>query len=390
MPLVTVADGHIWGAARAFAELPGYDVDLRVVAHDEMTPARVRDADVLLVRSSTRVDAALLGDSRVRFVATATVGDDHIDRGFLQQRGIAFASAAGSSTGSVVEYVIACLFHLWNRHGMALPGCRLGVVGVGRIGSAVAARASALGMEVLANDPPRQQRGDDAFDWQPLERLLEQADILTLHTPLLRDGAHATRHLLDAAALERFRGRVVINAARGAVVDNGALLRWLEGDDTRLALLDCWEGEPNIDRGLLVHSRVVVATPHIAGHSLDGKAANTQFVYDALCRFLGVERTWRMEDDLPEATSHTWPEALDPPHAQVAAMIETLYPLSRDVADCRGLLRHDDVEAFAAAFTRLRRGYPVRRSWSRHRMRLTRPQPELAALATAAGLNLVT
>lgn len=383
-----VADRHIWHADSAFGALPGFRVDLRLVEHDGITNRLVRDADILLVRSSTRVDGALLDGSRVRFVATATIGDDHIDRALLAARGIAFASAAGSSTGSVVEYMTAALLHLEHHHGVRLDGAVLGVVGVGRIGTQVARRAEGLGMRVLANDPPRALRGDDGFDWQPLPVLLEQADLLTLHTPLVRDGAHPTLHLIDEAALARFSGRVVLNAARGAVVDNAALLGWLEQDDTRLAVLDCWEGEPAVSRALLAHPQVVVATPHIAGHSLDGKAANTQFVYDALCRFLGIEGGWRMERELPPVAPIPWRCGGGDARAELACMVERLYPIGRDVDACRDLLRLEEPEAFARGFIRLRRHYPVRRAW--HLQRLVAPDANsrLRRLATAAGLVL--
>ncbi len=385
-PLVIVADRHIWEAESAFADLPGYRVDLRIMEQGEISAAAVADADILLVRSSTKVDGDLLRGSRVRFVATATVGDDHIDLDYLSRHRIAFASAAGSSTGSVVEYLTTVLLVLHCDHGVALPDSTLGVIGVGRIGGRVAERAAALGMRVLRNDPPLWQRDPDGA-WHPLETLLREADLLTIHTPLLRDGAHPTYHLLDAAALRRFRGWVVINAARGAVVDNRALLAWLDGDSRRLAVLDCWEGEPRIDRDLLAHPGVVVATPHIAGHSLDGKAANTQFVYDALCRFLQVQGEWHMNRILTDPAPQPWPVQAGSPWRQVAAMARARYPIDDDVSACRALLALPD-ERFAAAFTHYRRHYPVRRSWARSPFLLEPYDAELAELATRAGLAI--
>ncbi|MDX8408883.1 MAG: 4-phosphoerythronate dehydrogenase [Mariprofundales bacterium] len=382
-----VADGHIWHAESAFTTFAGFQVDLTIVEQGQIGAAMVRDADVLLVRSSTKVNEALLSGSRVNFVATATVGDDHIDRAFLAQRGIAFASAAGSSTGSVVEYLTAALVALQSQYDIPLSQQILGVVGVGRIGSAVAVRAQALGMTLLCNDPPLAAEGDNAYDWCSLNDLLEQADILTLHTPLVRTGNHPSFHLLDREALARFQGRVIINAARGAVLDNQAVLAWLSASAAHRLVLDCWEHEPCIDRALLVHPQVVIATPHIAGHSLDGKAANTQAVYDALCDYLAVDGGWRAANELPPAVTVDWPldvrlNAWD----QVAAMIHHLYPLENDVSACRNLIKYDDDSSFAAAFKGYRRHYPVRRSWQQTVFRLPPLEPEVAELADRAGL----
>ncbi|MDQ6964646.1 MAG: NAD(P)-dependent oxidoreductase, partial [Mariprofundales bacterium] len=261
----------------------------------------------------------------------------------------------------------------------------LGVVGVGRIGSAVAARAEALGVEVVCNDPPRAVV-DSTTVWHHLDSLLQRADILTLHTPLLRGGDHPTYHLLDAAVLERFQGRVVINAARGAVVDSVALLAWLDSDDSHLAVLDCWEGEPNISRTLLAHPQLVIATPHIAGHSLDGKAANTQYVYDAFCRHLGVDGDWSAEQQLVAPEARIWSPSDGDIWHQVAAMIKVLYPLQDDVAACRSLLSLTDSAEFAAGFTSYRRHYPVRRSWHLSPFTVAPYDAALASLARRAGL----
>ena len=166
-------------------------------------------------------------------------------------------------------------------------------------------------------------------------------------------------------------------------------MEWLHADDGRLAVLDCWEGEPRIARDLLAHPGVVIATPHIAGHSLDGKAANTQFVYDALCRFLQVKGAWHMDRILTERAPQPWPVQQQSPWRQTAAMIRTLYPIDDDVAACRALLVPPDDEHVAAAFTRYRRHYPVRRSWARSPFRLDPYDAALADLARRAGLSIV-
>ncbi|HKI59935.1 MAG TPA: 4-phosphoerythronate dehydrogenase [Mariprofundaceae bacterium] len=359
--LTIVADAHIWGVASAFALLPGFDVDLHVVESRDITHELLMDADILLTRSSTRVDADLLKGTPVRFVATATIGDDHYDKQWLEGNGIAWANAAGSSTGSVIEYMVTALFELHAQKRITIPETTLGIVGVGRIGSAFAAVCRAMGVELLLCDPPRERaEGGDAFS--SIDRLLAEADIITLHTPLIREGMDKTLHLIDAAFLSRFRGRGIINAARGSCVDNSALADWLDEDADRFAVLDCWEHEPSVSRKLLAHPQMAIATPHIAGHSLDGKAANTQYAYNALCRYLNVKPAWDMEMALPldptvelaQSTSDTWSDAY--------AAATTLYPIMRDVEAMKGWAELNDA-ALAKSFTEYRRHYPVRRSW---------------------------
>jgi erythronate-4-phosphate dehydrogenase len=380
-----VADAHAWGVADAFRQFPGFATELTVVEHAAITHALLRQADVLVTRSSTRVDAALLDGTPVRFVGTATVGEDHVDQAWLAERGIAFASAAGSSTGSVVEYGIAALLALHAQGRIDLPNLRLGVIGVGRIGGRIAEIAAALGIAVLGNDPPRARTGDG--DFAPLEALLEDCEVLTLHTPLTREGPDATRHLLDASRLAAFRGRGIINTARGAVVAGDALADWLDGDTARFAVLDCWEHEPAIPRRLLAHPGMAIATPHIAGHSLDGKAANTRFIYEALCRFLDCPSHWHAVTALPapepaqlalQCAGDDWLDL----HRAVAQ----LYPIARDDAALKASADRNDA-GLAAAFRAQRRHYPVRRAWDVQETRFVDPTPRLLAMARAIGLT---
>lgn len=377
-----VADGHIWGIEQAMQELAGYEATLRILPTSEIDAAAVRDADILMVRSSTRVDATLLAGSSVRFVATATVGDDHVDQAWLVGRGIAFASAAGSSTGSVLEYMAAVLLRLHEQGHVDIPNATIGVIGAGRIGGGVVQMAESLGMRVLINDPPR-ARAEGARGFCDLDTLLREADLLTLHTPLIREGSDATYHLCDAERLAQFRGRGIINAARGACVDNRALADWLDGAADRFAALDCWEHEPAVSSRLLSHPQVVVATPHIAGHSLDGKAANTEAVYRALCRFLGVSPTWAAAHDLPPCgTLHEVYCGEDLWHALYAAAM-AMYPLMQDHAAFVSWLLSPDP---GGAFVHFRRHYPVRRAWSEQQVRFHDAPAGLLPLAAALGM----
>jgi erythronate-4-phosphate dehydrogenase len=380
-----VADAHVWGVENAFRHFDGFTTELTVAEHHAITRERLQQADILVVRSSTRVDAGLLAGTPVRFVGTATVGDDHVDQGWLSRQGIAFASAAGSSTGSVVEYWIAALLALHARGLVDLPNTRLGVIGVGRIGGRIADVAEALGITVLRNDPPRARQGHAGFS--ALETLLAECDLLTLHTPLTTTPPDPTRHLLDARALGAFRGRGIINTARGGVIAGEALGDWLDADAARFAVLDCWEGEPAISRRLLAHPGMAIATPHIAGHSLDGKAANTRYVYEALCTFLGCAPSWDMAAELPEPEParhdvHCSGDAWQDLHQAVSA----LYPIERDHAALKAALACDDA-GLAAAFREQRRHYAVRRAWEVQAIGFSGAEAGLAALARAIGLH---
>ncbi len=241
----------------------GSTIDRRVVA----------DADALIVRTRTRCDAALLEGSSVRMVATATIGYDHLDTGWMAENGTGWTSAPGCNSGSVMQYVVSLLFFLFRRYSLDPARLTLGIAGVGNVGRKVAAAAEALGMRVLLNDPPRQRREGTA-GFVGMDELLALSDIVTLHVPLTREGEDKTHHLIDDKRLAALRPEtIIINTARGEVIDNRALLHALHNRQLRGAALDVWEGEPAADPRLI--AATVVATPHIAGYSADGKANAT-------------------------------------------------------------------------------------------------------------------
>ncbi len=257
-----VADSAIKLAREAFSALG----DLVLLSADEINPRTIREANVLLVRTETRIDAALLSGSAVRFVATATTGTDHVDLHLLEEKGIAFSSAAGCNANAVCEYIVAILLSLAKERGWSLQGSTLGVVGVGKIGSRVARVGAALGMEVLKNDPPLARQSGSA-DFLELDDLMG-VDYLTIHVPLTFRGADPTHHLFDEDRLERLKGAtVLINTSRGSVVDGSALKQCLVRGRLSTCVLDVWEHEPGIDFSLL--EKVSIGTPHIAGYSLD-------------------------------------------------------------------------------------------------------------------------
>ena len=243
----------------------------------------VRNADALIVRTRTRCNASLLDGSRVRFIGSATIGTDHIDFGYCASHGITVRNAPGCNAPAVAQWVFAAIASWMRQRGIVSPeGLTLGVVGVGHIGSIVARWARQLGFTVLLNDPPRENK-DGSFDvtFEPLEDLQRCCDIITFHTPLTRGGQWPTWHLCDQRFLDGLtRCRLLLNAARGPIADNAALLGW-HGD----IALDCWENEPKISSALL--EKAIVATPHIAGYSREGKQRGTAMMLEALNEHFG-------------------------------------------------------------------------------------------------------
>lgn len=335
-----VADPNIPFAREAFGLLG----DVALVPGREISPSTLRDVDALFVRSVTPVNAALLDGSRVRFVATATIGTDHVDAGYLKEQGIGFSSAAGSNANSVAEYVVAALLELAHRRKFDLRGKTLGVVGVGNVGGRVVRYAEALGMRVLQNDPPR-QRTEASPIFVSLDQICSESDIITLHVPLTREGLERTFHLFDKSRLESLEQRrpILINTARGAVVDNRALLRAIDGDRIGGAVLDVWENEPNILPELL--DVVDIGTPHIAGYSFDGKVNGTRMIYEAACRHFGMETVWRPV--LPAV------RAIDL-SGELRDVVRRMYDIVVDDAALRANIR---------GFDKLRAQYPVRREF---------------------------
>ncbi len=336
-----------------------------------ITPDAVREADALLIRSVTRVDERLLEGSRVRFVATATIGTDHVDTEYLRSRGIAFASAPGSNADAVADYVVAALLALAERHGLRLRGMSMGIVGFGNVGRRVAARAEAMGMDLLRNDPPLERQGMTGL--LPLGEVL-RADVVSFHVPLCRTGQDATFHLCNGERLAQMRpGTLLINSSRGAVVETGALKEAIRSGRLRAAVLDVWEHEPAIDPEAL--RLAAIATPHIAGHSLEGKRNGALMVYNALCDFYGWEKRWDGALEAPAGELR-----LPPDDGEEQTLFRSLalqsYDIEEDDSRFRALMTRPD--GGAKAFEDFRVTYRHRREFSS--MKIVLP-PDRAALA---------
>ncbi|MGM3175271.1 4-phosphoerythronate dehydrogenase PdxB [Dickeya lacustris] len=313
-------------------------------------------ADALMVRSVTKVNAELLAGQSVKFVGTATAGTDHVDEAFLRQQGIGFSAAPGCNAIAVVEYVFSALLMLAERDGFALTDRTVGIVGVGNVGSRLNDRLTALGVRTLLCDPPRADSGEPG-PFLPLDEVVARADVLTFHTPLLKEGPYATWHCVDEQMLSRLKeGTILINACRGPVVDNAALLRVLQQQKNISVVLDVWEPEPALSVELL--ARVDIGTAHIAGYTLEGKARGTTQVFEAWSQFIGQPQQVALSSLLPEPEIATVRLTVPLDEHQLKRLVHLVYDVRRDDA----LLRQ--VAHLPGEFDRLRKNYQERREWS--------------------------
>jgi erythronate-4-phosphate dehydrogenase len=331
----------------------------------ELTAAQLVDADVLLVRSVTPVNAALLKGSPVQFVGSATIGVDHVDIDYLTSKGIQFASAPGCNANAVVQYVLSALCRL--RPGWL--GETVGIVGCGNVGGRLYRTLQALGVDCRCYDPflsASVMGGLATF-----ERVLE-ADILCLHTPLTFDGPYPTHHLLGEAALMNFSpGGLLLNAGRGPVVDNAALLR-LNRDEQWQVVLDVWESEPEISLPLL--EQITIGTPHIAGYSEDGKINGTRMVCEAFCQWLGQSSPAKPGRDEPVQ----WLRA-----TSLAEAVLAVYDIADDDHRMRkALLSASDATAVGLGFDQLRKTYPARREFQHFGVSVDSDESLVRQLAT--------
>lgn len=263
----------------------------------DFTPELVRDADALIIRTRTHCNRELLEGSRVRFIATATIGFDHIDTEYCKQAGIEWTNAPGCNSASVAQYIQSSLLVWQSCRGKKLNELTIGIIGVGNVGSKVAQVARDFGMRVLLNDLPREEK-EGAAQFVSPEKIAEESDIITFHVPLYREGKYKTFHLANEDFFQSLKRKpVIINTSRGEVVHTDALLRALNSRMISDAIIDVWEHEPEINRDLL--EKAFIATPHIAGYSADGKANATRMSLDAICRFFQLKRDYEINAPAP-------------------------------------------------------------------------------------------
>lgn len=380
--MLIVADENIPLIEEFFASFG----EIRRLPGRQITRADVHDADVLLVRSVTRVDRELLEGSAVKFVGTCTIGTDHLALDDFEHAGIQWASAPGCNARGVVDYVLGSLLTLADIEGADLAQRTYGVIGAGEVGGRLVRVLRDLGWKVQVCDPLRQAA--EGGDYVSVEQIIEQCDVISLHTPLSKSGDFATWHLLDEARLNRLKpGTWLINASRGPVVDNAALRNVLNAREDLQAVLDVWEGEPQVDVELA--DLCVLATPHIAGYSLDGKQRGTAQIYQALCAFLGQTPQVQLADLLPAPWLAKVELSANSDQAWALAMVcRGVYDPRRDDADFRRTLT-GPVDQQKQAFDGLRKHYPVRREIEGLTVHIEGHNPALTKMAAALGCVVV-
>lgn len=379
-----LADENIPLVAEFFGDLGS----IQRVPGRSLCTAQLQNIDVLLVRSVTPVNRGLLAGTPVRFVGTCTIGTDHLDLDYLQQARIPWASAPGCNARGVVDYVLGSLLTLSERTGQTLSSRTYGIVGAGQVGGRLAKVLKGLGWPVLVCDPIRQAQEPEG-DFVSLEQLLADCDVISLHTPLTRQGDHPTWHLFDHARLQALRPDTwLINASRGAVIDNAALCDLVQHQRADLqVILDVWEHEPQIDRDLAQY--VQIATPHIAGYSLEGKLRGTAQIYQAFCTQHAIASKVNLADLIPAPTVRCIDfSAQVTPNELLSTLCRAVYDPRRDDADFRRALLNTDTSEQPARFDALRKHYPIRREIDGLRARLEQEKPELKRVLDALGVHL--
>lgn len=336
----------------------------------------IKNADALVVRTRTLCNASLLEQTPVRFVVTATIGTDHFDIPFLNEHGIHWMHAPGCNAGSVCQYVLAAIFEVLNQTKKPLAETTLGIVGVGHIGSRLYELVKALGIRCLLCDPPLSDQ-NQRNDFLPLEEILQQSDIVSLHVPLTETGFYPTKHLISHSQIEKMASHAfLINSSRGPVVDNQALSFHLKEKRISGAILDVWEEEPNINTTLL--SQVMIGTPHIAGYSQDGKANATTQVVRGLGHFFEIEPLKNFSLELESKTLDIEPEVEDDVQF-LRSIYKKIYDIERDSL----LLKNAPL-----LFESFRKNYPIRREAKAYKIKTTIKNQSRRIILQKLGFNL--
>jgi len=332
------------------------------------------------------VNEELLKNSNLKFVGSATAGIDHVDVEYLESKGMGFSSAPGSNSNSVAEYVIAALLLLDRKGKISLPEMSLGVVGIGNVGSKVVKKAQGLGIKVLQNDPPLFRKTKDNV-FRELDELMD-CDVITLHIPLSYSGVDKTLNLFDEKRIHKMKqGSVLINTARGKVVEESALKSALGQGDLSGAILDVWAEEPDIDKELL--EMVDIGTSHIAGYSYDGKVKGTRMVFDAVCEFFSIDKEWKVELPSPEVPYIEKTVNENDNFAEILSeVVFEVYDIKKDDRKLREILNLEGLEK-KKFFDGLRANYHVRREFFNTRLKLDTKDERLKKGFRALGFDVL-
>ncbi|MFH1613417.1 MAG: 4-phosphoerythronate dehydrogenase [bacterium] len=352
-----VADENIPYVKEAFKNIG----EIHLLSGRKISSNILNKADILLVRSITKVNKDLLDKTSVKFVGTATIGTDHIDTEYLSKQNIAFASAPGSNANSVAEYFLSALMALSKKFQIDLSTKTVGIIGIGNVGSKVIEKAKALGMQILQNDPPLFRKTKNPY-FLPLDEIFK-ADIITLHVPLIMEGIDKTYHLVNDLFLSKMKkGSILINTCRGKVIEEESLLNALKTKHLKGVVLDVWNNEPKINLELL--NLVDIGTPHIAGYSLDGKVKGTEMLYNAVCDYFQIPKQWNPWLTLPSQNIQkiTIENTLKTHFEIIQEVILKAYNILEDDQNLRKISEYS-LEKQGEYFDNLRKKYPIRREF---------------------------
>lgn len=361
-----------------------------VLPDEEITRNDLMNADALIVRSKTQVNEKLLAGTSISVVGTATSGIEHLDRHYLQQAKIVWLAAIGANANSVAEYVIAALLQLAHEQSFDLATKTLGIIGLGYTGEALVAKANILSIRTIENDPPRYMLSPDS-KLIPLDDLLSQADIVSLHVPLTCDGPHPTVYLADESFFSKMKpGAIFINAARAEAAKTQALLTALKSGHLSAAIIDVWDNEPDFDPELLGH--VALGTPHIAGYSMDGRLKGSIMIYQKLCRHWGAHsqltEQWIEENLYPskQLPIHTLNVENQTNNDVLWAIVKSAYDIDNGAMELsKEMVTESQRKSY---FKSLRANYPIRWEFAHHKLQLQGAEPSVIARLKALGFSV--
>ncbi|MXP56084.1 DUF3410 domain-containing protein [Pantoea sp. Mhis] len=332
--------------------------EVMIISGRQIPIDKLKNANGLMVRSLTNINAKMLANTSVKFVGTATSGTDHIDYVSLSKAGITFCAAPGCNAIAVVEYVICALLFIAERDNFNLFDRTVGIIGVGNIGNHLYNRLKVLGVKTLLCDPLRTKYGNyNEEDFTTLDELVSRSNIVTFHTSLLKNGLYRSWHLANFNLLMKLQpNTILINTSRGPVVDNSALLKVLNIRKDLTIILDVWENEPNLLPNLL--NKIDIATPHIAGYTVEGKLRGTIQIFEAWCKFIHYTPKIVLEKLLPSKnlSEIKFPGKLN--QSNLKKLSTLIYDISYDDMMLR------KVATSPTGFDYLRKTYQERREWS--------------------------
>ncbi|MEM7391087.1 MAG: 4-phosphoerythronate dehydrogenase [Verrucomicrobiota bacterium] len=359
--------------------------EVELVPEREISSEHLVDADALITRSKVKVNHALLAGTKVRFVGTATAGFDHIDVEDLEERRVTWKAARGCNANSVAEYFVSAMLCLSRRHNFTLEGKRLGVIGVGEVGSRVVQKARLLGMRVIQNDPPKKAATGDA-KLVTVKEVLANSDIVTLHTPLTTRGAYATNRMCEFKFFQQIKpGSIFINASRGEIAQTEAILPAMECGRVALTVLDVWEDEPACPLPLL--QKASIGTPHIAGYSFEGRAEGTQMIYREACQFFGQQAKWTWKEFVSDPEPINIHTEGRPREEVLQEVVSQAYDIEMDDYAFRTYLSEDPTER-TNRFRKLRLEYPERREFNAFEVRVDNQLGETSAVLAKLGFRV--